>query len=615
MRMHPILRALLGCGLGVVLSAGSTLAQPARQALPEGLKHVPVDAMGFVHIRAGDFLKGEMGKALLTELQKDREASKGLKELEKMLGVTAGDLESVTILMLTPPKNSLNQPKYWDGVPYTIPRGGMDKPLMLPPPFKVPPPPAKEDKKADDEKESPVVFQDRVIPRPALPLDDLFYLQPNRPMPAQSFSEPMVIVTSTKPLDQKKILRTQLFGPARQDRMAQGPSVVFLSDRSVLLGMPWELGRYSDLIARKAEPKKRPLESALALGAEPRLVVAGGQLSKEMREMVMSPFFMDGQMLAPLTPLMQTEAGLSLEISKSAEMTLQFNCPNEANAAQALQAVKSLRILAELALEKGKDEGESGGVKLQMEKALAKCLADAVIERKGTTVRAHLKMDITPAMFKHFSKEIAANFRVKGDRAQSVNNLKQMVIAMHNYHGANKHFPPPGISDINDATGKPLLSWRVAILPYIDQQPLYQEFDLTQAWDSPRNKKLIAKMPAIYVLPGAEEKEGHTNYRVLVGPGAAFEKGQKIQIQQITDGTSNTIMIVEAAEPTIWTRPDDLPFDPKGALPKFGITPDGFNAAMCDGTVRFIRADTSADIIRAMITRNGGEAFNLPDAK
>src|SRR5262249_53587454 len=137
MRMHPILRALLGGGLGVILTASIASAQPAKQPLPEGLKHVPVDAMGFVHIRAGDFLKSEMGKTLLSELQKDREASKGLKEMEKTLGVGIADLESVTILMLTPPKNSLNQMPM--PVPYTIPRA-FDMPLMPAPPKVVPPP-------------------------------------------------------------------------------------------------------------------------------------------------------------------------------------------------------------------------------------------------------------------------------------------------------------------------------------------------------------------------------------------------------------------------------------------------------------------------------------------
>src|SRR6202035_2688673 len=197
---------------------------------------------------------------------------------------------------------------------------------------------------------------------------------------------------------------------------------------------------------------------------------------------------------------------------------------------------------------------------------------------------------------------------------QIANNLKQIGLAMHNHHDATKAFPPAGISGINDPNGKPLLSWRVAILPYVEQDALYRQFDLNQPWDHPTNKKLIARMPAIYKLPGAETKEGETHYRVLVGPGTMFEPrkgpgGRQIGItlQSVVDGTANTIMVVEAKEPTIWTRPDDLPFDPKGPLPKFGVSPDGFHVLLAEGSVRFVRSTISEQTLRRAITRNDGE--------
>src|ERR1019366_5324763 len=118
-----------------------------------------------------------------------------------------------------------------------------------------------------------------------------------------------------------------------------------------------------------------------------------------------------------------------------------------------------------------------------------------------------------------------------------VNTLKQISLAAMGYHDANKRYPAAGVSSINDPMGKPLLSWRVAILPYIDQGPLYNQFDLAQSWDSPHNKKLIAKMPRVYVLPGTEAKEGETHYRVLVGPGTVFEIGARVTMVGITDGT------------------------------------------------------------------------------
>ena len=201
----------------------------------------------------------------------------------------------------------------------------------------------------------------------------------------------------------------------------------------------------------------------------------------------------------------------------------------------------------------------------------------------------------------------------RAERTQSVNNLKQIALALHSYHDVNKQFPPAGISSIKDPTGKPLLSWRVAILPYLEEGQLYKEFDLTQPWDHPTNKKLIPRMPKVYRTPSTKTKEGHTHYRVLVGPGSIFELGAKVSLASITDGTSNTILAVEAADPTIWTRPEELPFDPKGALPKLGISPEGFNAVFADAAVHFLRATTPEADLRAFITRAGGEVVRLPD--
>jgi hypothetical protein len=195
-------------------------------------------------------------------------------------------------------------------------------------------------------------------------------------------------------------------------------------------------------------------------------------------------------------------------------------------------------------------------------------------------------------------------------RIGSSNNLKNIVLAAHGYHDTNKSFPPAALSD---DTGKPLLSWRVAILPFIDQGALYKEFDLTKSWDDSHNMKLVEKMPKTYMIPGIDAKPGMTHYRVLVGPGTALEpfKGPKGKILArsmlaMTDGTSNTILAVEAKDPTIWTRPDDLAYDPKGPLPKLGVTPQGFNVAMCDGVVRFVNANVAEDVLRPYLTCQNG---------
>jgi RNA polymerase sigma factor (sigma-70 family) len=198
-------------------------------------------------------------------------------------------------------------------------------------------------------------------------------------------------------------------------------------------------------------------------------------------------------------------------------------------------------------------------------------------------------------------------------RAQSANNLKQIALAMHNWaEVSQKGLPPAAICD-ND--GKPLLSWRVAILPYIEENELYKQFHLNEPWDSEHNKALIARMPKIYapvVAKPKEDEEGKTYYLALVGGGALFHVATPRKLASITDGTSNTIMVAEAAEPVIWTKPDDLTFDPKGELPKMGGTlfEGGFNVVFADGAVKFLKKGLDQKVLRALITSDGAEVLN-----
>jgi prepilin-type processing-associated H-X9-DG protein len=115
----------------------------------------------------------------------------------------------------------------------------------------------------------------------------------------------------------------------------------------------------------------------------------------------------------------------------------------------------------------------------------------------------------------------------------------------------------------------------------------------------------------VFELPGDKKPApGLTHYLSFLGKGAIFEGKRGIRITDITDGTSNTIMVAEAATGVPWTKPDDLPFDPDGALPKLGgAFPGGQNVLFCDGSVRFLRAMIDPKVLRALITRNGGEVI------
>jgi prepilin-type processing-associated H-X9-DG protein len=203
--------------------------------------------------------------------------------------------------------------------------------------------------------------------------------------------------------------------------------------------------------------------------------------------------------------------------------------------------------------------------------------------------------------------EEAAKVRTAMQRTQSVNKLKQLALAMHNYHTVKGRFPPAAIYDKD---GKALLSWRVILLPYLDEKKLGDEFRLDEAWDSEHNKKLLERMPKVFDVDLDGKKPGETVYVGLVGEGAVFDGKKGVRLQDITDGTSNTILFVESARPVPWTKPEDLPFDAAKPLPKFRRLGVGFNAAFCDGSVRFISASVPQKTLNALITRSGGEKLD-----
>ncbi len=193
----------------------------------------------------------------------------------------------------------------------------------------------------------------------------------------------------------------------------------------------------------------------------------------------------------------------------------------------------------------------------------------------------------------------------------SMNHLKQIGLAMHNYNDAFKHFPAPAS---HDRSGKPLLSWRVRILPYLGQGQLYRQFHLDEPWDSPHNKALVEKMPAVFRSPASQAAAGMTNYLVPVGNGALYSSMKDEPTpKDITHGTSITIMTVEAddAHAVVWTKPEDLPFDP--ADPKKGLSTGyegGCPVGMCDGSAtKLLPKIIDAKDLKALFTRAGGEVI------
>jgi prepilin-type processing-associated H-X9-DG protein len=199
-------------------------------------------------------------------------------------------------------------------------------------------------------------------------------------------------------------------------------------------------------------------------------------------------------------------------------------------------------------------------------------------------------------------------------RNQSMSHLKQLILSMHVYADSHKVLPPHASYSPD---GKPLLSWRVHVLPYMEQAQLYSQFKLDEPWDSPHNRALIPLMPEMFANPNlVAVEEGKTNYLALVGPQCVLDGSPNgVAFAKISDGTSKTMVLVEAdADRAVeWTKPADVEFDPSNPSAGFGkLRPGGCNAAFADGHVEFITGDLDPATLKALVTRNGREVVGLP---
>ena len=201
-------------------------------------------------------------------------------------------------------------------------------------------------------------------------------------------------------------------------------------------------------------------------------------------------------------------------------------------------------------------------------------------------------------------------------RMNCQNNLKQIGFALHSYHDVHGTLPPAYIPDAN---GRPMHSWRVLILPYLEHGALFSQYDMNQPWDSPQNKALIDQMPEIFACPTADTPPGKTTYQVIVGPQTMFPGAKGVKFNEVKDGMSQTIAVVESSDsPVTWTEPVDLSFDKLDFT--IGSEQPGqlgsphrrsINALYGDISVRAIGADNLPDQVRAAVTRNGDEIVDL----
>jgi hypothetical protein len=199
------------------------------------------------------------------------------------------------------------------------------------------------------------------------------------------------------------------------------------------------------------------------------------------------------------------------------------------------------------------------------------------------------------------------------------NHLKQIGLALQNYHDVYGSFPPAYIAD---ASGRPMHSWRVLILPFAEQKPLYDAYRFDEPWDGPNNRKLHNQYPAYFCCPACWQKQpkGETNYVAVVGPDTLWPGEKATSFAGLIDGSSNTIMVVEVHNSGIhWMEPRDLHVTqmPMAVNPPRGQGissphPNCALAVFADGHTQALRNDTPPSVLRAALTIAGGESFELP---
>jgi hypothetical protein len=431
-------------------------------------------------------------------------------------------------------------------------------------------------------------------------------------------------LTETPEVEKREYLgKTYLVDLKTASMLAIGSSVMRLDDRTLVVGstenamrmyIQLQSSKSPGLLGRPAfieAEQWKAFEGDLAVAAVKAKTVEeaikmGGWLSRPP----LPAFF------APFSPLWQEGswgiAGVhvgdevkvhAIAVAKSGEAAEKVERTVEAARALALNTVEAFR--------KQRPATPAGPPLATAElNVVAGVLASLRTDREGPLVR--LQGSVTSASVREKLPSILT-LRDAARKRTSINNLKQLALAMHNYHDAKGHFPP---AVLYGPDGKTPHSWRVALLPYMEYSALYKEYRFDEPWDGPNNRKLAVVSLPEFSDPSQRGRSANTSYFALVGPGTIFEeRDQPPALMRIPDGTARTIMLVEAKRDIPWTKPEDIPYDPDKPLPKLGgYFEDGFHVALADGSVRFLPSTVSEKILRALITRAGGEDVRIEDA-
>jgi hypothetical protein len=401
----------------------------------------------------------------------------------------------------------------------------------------------------------------------------------------------------------------------RRSNAPGSPAAAIIDDRTILIGVEPMIRKML-----QEDTTAGPLRSIVANDAGSHLACVYLTL-EPVRELVNFAMAQTPPLPPPLEPLKRVpalveHAELHIDQGERARYELSLYTKSEEDAQQLLTIVQQgmmvgqQMVLQNIRQEMGaqNDPVEQASVKY-VERIVGYVFGQVQPQRDDKRVFVELDLETNTAtvgVAVALLLPAVQAAREAARRLQSSNHLKQIGLAAFNYHDAYGRLPTNIEKD-----GKPLLSWRVQILPYIEQQQLYEQFKLDEPWDSPHNIALLDKMPEVYQNPNLP-RSTKTNYLGIVYPNSLLENAKPKSFASVKDGMSNTILVVEAAgdKAVPWTKPQDLVIDKTNPLDGLrGTRPGIFLALLADGSVQVFSYSIDPQALLGMFTFAGGEVI------
>jgi len=446
-----------------------------------------------------------------------------------------------------------------------------------------------------------------------------------------SFQTPqfeLALVSASAPVDRKKVLAAA--APAgKEEKTTDGPlfadpdgrAVLFLGDAIFVVG-PTDAVR--EFLRRPTgQDAGRGFDCTELARTSQKHTAAAGVNVRAFAKQFGDDLPPDAE---PFSPLLRAKSALlTVDAGEKVEASLHVTFKKELDAIDGEKGLAAVMDLFRGAIDQeveGFSQSSDPPALLEMLTELERAAKAAAVERRGVGLQVNVSFKIEPKAVEKGGEQAADRVRAAAARATSWANLGRLARALRDYEASYGTLPTQAIYDEH---GKPLLSWRVALLPYLSLEAdnLYKQFHrdaagrFDEAWDSDHNKKLLEKMPAVYAFPGDDRalKAHETYYQGFAGPHAVFDKFDNkigLKLVQISDGTRNTLLLVESAKSVPWTKPEDVPFDEGKLLPRVGgHFKNGFQMALCDGRVRMLPLTIKEETLRALITCDGGEVIDF----